>query len=301
MIQFKKILCQVDFFPGSLLAFDYALNLASNYGSRVVALHVVQPVMPAAYGAPVSISDMTADMERESRRLLAKLKAQGEGAGIPVDTMVVMGDVDHEIDRAIGERKADLVVMGSHGRRGFERLAIGSVAERTIRRCPVPILVVGSARPGTTRRSIPPRIPRILVTTDFSAGTRDALAAAFSIAQECQSRVTLLHAAPEAGIDVATGPLLVDASRKQLEALVPPGVRDWCRVETRVAVGDPYPEIVRFAESWKPGLLVMNIHGKGMIERALLGSTAERVLRSVGNICPVLLIPPKKKRAASRP
>jgi nucleotide-binding universal stress UspA family protein len=45
----------------------------------------------------------------------------------------------------------------------------------------------------------------------------------------------------------------------------------------------------------------MNIHGKGMIERALLGSTAERVLRSVGNICPVLLIPPKKKRAASRP
>ncbi|HEX4999497.1 MAG TPA: universal stress protein [Terriglobia bacterium] len=301
MVEFEKILCPVDFFPASMHAFDYAVKLARNYDARIHALHVVAPVIPAAYGAPLNVGELTADLEKESKRVLARLKAKGEKAGVPIDTEVRIGDIDVEIHRAIDKRNASLVVMGSHGRRGFERWVMGSVTERMLRRCPVPLIVIGH---GSERRSIPPKINRILVTTDFSDGTGDALSYAFSIAQECQARMTLLHVVEELSAEIGselTQPLVASV-RKKLEALIPEDVRDWCEVKTRVEVGDPHTVISEIVETQKPGLLVMNIHGKGMIERALLGRTAERVLRSVVDICPVFLIPParaQKKRKAS--
>jgi nucleotide-binding universal stress UspA family protein len=296
MAQFDRILCPVDFFPASLRALDYAVKLAANYGARVYALHVVAPLIPAAYGVPIDAGELTADLEKESRRMLSKLKAKGERQGVPIETEVCIGDIDLEIHRAIESDRAGLVVMGAHGRRGFERWVMGSVTERMLRRCPVPLIVVGQ---GSERRSIPPKIDRILVTTDFSDGTTDALDYAFSIAQECQARMTLLHVIGDLSAEVGsrmTQPL-VAAVRVKLEALVPEGVRDWCEVSTRVDVGEPHEIITRMVQSKRPGLLIMNIHGIGMIERALLGRTAERVLRSVIHVCPVLLIPPMKAAA----
>jgi nucleotide-binding universal stress UspA family protein len=149
---------------------------------------------------------------------------------------------------------------------------------------------------GSERRPVPPKISRILVTTDFSDGTSDALAYAFSIAQECQARMTLLHVIGDSYAEVGskvTQPLVAGV-RETLKTLVPEGVRDWCEVTTRVDVGEPHQIITETVETKRPGLLIMNIHGKGMIERALLGRTAERVLRSVVDICPVMLIPPAK-------
>jgi nucleotide-binding universal stress UspA family protein len=298
MAPFENILCPVDFFPASLRAFEYALRLASNYGARIHALHVVVPPMPSAYGAPMDVGDLTTEMEKESKRMLVKLRAKSEKAGVPVETEVLIGDVDLEIHRSIESRKADLVVMGAHGRRGFERWVMGSVTERMLRRCPAPLIVIGGA--SKRRSTSPPRINRILVTTDFSAGTSEALAYAFSIAQECQARVTLLHVIGDLSAEVGfkrTQPMIA-AIRKQLEALVPEGVRDWCEVTTRVDAGEPHQVITETVNAKKPGLLIMNIHGKGMIERALLGRTAERVLRSVINTCPVFLIPPARPAKA---
>jgi nucleotide-binding universal stress UspA family protein len=182
MVRFEKILCPVDFFPASLRAFDYAVRLAANYRARVHALHVVPPLIPSAYGAPMSLGDLTLEMEQESRRMLSRLSLKGERQGVPVTTEVLVGDIDIEIHRSLESRQADLVVMGAHGRRGFERWVMGSVTERMLRRCPVPLIVVGH---GSDRRPVPPKISRILVTTDFSDGTADALEYAFSIAQEC--------------------------------------------------------------------------------------------------------------------
>jgi nucleotide-binding universal stress UspA family protein len=88
----------------------------------------------------------------------------------------------------------------------------------------------------------------------------------------------------------------VAAVREKLEALAPEGARDWCDVRFQVAIGEPHEVIARTVKTQKPGLLVMNIHGKSMVERALLGRTAERVLRTVIHACPVLLIPPAQAR-----
>jgi nucleotide-binding universal stress UspA family protein len=303
MVRFRKILCPVDFFKPSKQAFDYAVKFAANYEAAVHAVHVVAPVIPAAYGAPFSVQDLTADLEKESKRLLQKLQADAAKSGVRVTTEVRLGDIDIEIRRTLEAQNVDLVVMGTHGRRGFERLVMGSVTERMLRHCPVPLITVGPGRKGT---STPPNIRRILVTTDFSAGTRDAVAYALSIAQECQAKVTLLHVVHDIAADITAKyrEQLWRGIETELKKLIPEEALDWCDVETQIESGLPYVFIPQFLKSEKFDLLVMNIHGKNMLDRALLGSTAERTVRAATEICPVMLIPPlataKSKRRSRR-
>jgi nucleotide-binding universal stress UspA family protein len=299
MVRFKRILCPVDFHGASTAAFDYAARLAVQYGAKLHVLHVVAPVMPAPYGIPFSVAEYTADLEKESKRFLQKFASRAAKARIDVRTEVRIGDVDSEILRTTHGQKVDLVVMGSHGRRGFERLVLGSVTERMVRHCPVPLLTVGLGK----KRAAPPNIRRILLTTDFSDGTADAVAHAFSIAKECRAKVTLLHVVH----DIAADPVgkyrepLLRGIENHLQELIPPQVHKWCEVETRVEEGLAFRVIPQVVQSGPFDLLIMNIHGKSLLERALIGSTAERTLRAAAGICPVLLIPPLRKSKSKRP
>jgi nucleotide-binding universal stress UspA family protein len=291
MIRFQKILCPVDFFPGSLRAFDYALKLAKNYEARVIALHVIEPVIPTVYEPAFSVPDLTNQLEKESKRLLRGLVSKAAEAGVPLETQVKLGDINAEIRQVIEKTKADLVVVGTHGSKGFERWLLGSVTEKLMRHCPAPLLVIGGRKKAGTPL---PEIGSILVTTDFSDGTPEALKFAFSIAQESQAKIDLLHVVdefvlidPSSGVREST----IDGIRKKLERLVPKAARAWRETRTTVATGTPYQSILKTAKKDKVGLIVMNVHGKGMLDRLLVGSTAERVVR--GAECPVLLIPPK--------
>ena len=300
-LRFRRILCPIDFFPASLKAFDYALALAAQHRARVHALHVVAPVITAVYTAtdevPFGVTDLTAELEKECRNLLRKLKHKALSAKIPIETEVRVGGIDGGIDdeilRAVEATGADLVVMGTHGRRGFKRWLLGSVIDQMMRRCPVPLLVTGST---TEALSAPQKISRILVTTDFSVGTPDALARAFSIARECGARVTLLHVLQDLSYELGaalTSPMAVEIQEK-LEKLVPADLAASVRVQ--IDAGVPSRIIQKTIETEKPDLVVMNIHGKAMLDRALIGSTAERVLRSASDRCLFLLIPPTGER-----
>ena len=291
MVQFKTILCPVDFFKASSRAFDYALKLAQNYGAKVHLLHVVAPAIAAPYGAPFTVEDLTSDIEREAKRLLQKFKDRGAKARVNVTTEVRLGDVDLGILHSVKDRKADLVVMGTHGRRGFERLLLGSVTERMIRHCPVPLLTLGGER----KASPSPKIRRILVTTDFSAGSVEAVTYALSIGQQYKAKVTLLHVLHEvAAADLKYRDPLVRGIEVQLQKLIPERAVNSIDVETRIEDGVPAEVISNRIKSRAFDLLVMNIHGKSLLDRALIGSTAERTLRESAGICPVLLIPPLK-------
>jgi len=165
-----------------------------------------------------------------------------------------------------------------------------------MRHCPVPLLAVSSR----AKSRLVPAIANMVVTTDFSDGTPDALTYAFSIAKEFKSKVTLLHVIDNVSVDVAPrlrDPLVRGISEK-LESLVPNDIHKQCDVTVRVETGMPWRVILKTIQSQKAGLIVMNVHGKGMLERALMGSTAERVLR--GSPCPVLLIPPMKPAKSGR-
>jgi nucleotide-binding universal stress UspA family protein len=298
MVQINKILCPVDFFPASEQAVAYATAMAQNYEAELLLFHAVVPVLHAAYELPLNTDKIVKAMSEESTRRLEDLARPARKGGVEVRTIVRTGDIDDEIKRIVNKEKADFIVMGTHGRRGVEAWFMGSVTQRLLRHVPVPLLTMGASKRGDVT---PPAIRRILVTTDFSDGTADAMAYAFSIAQECQARVTVMHVINDVAIDLSgkyRDPL-VRGIEEELGRLIPEEAKPWCDIRTRVEIGLPYRAILKTLEREKIDLLVMNIHGKGMLDRALLGSTAERVVRGAG--CPALLIPPMgKKRKGSK-
>ena len=280
MITIKKILCPVDFFPASDAAVNYAAGLAAHYEAAIHLLHVVTPMATGPY-------------VDEMNKLVAKVRE----TGVTAEAELLVGDVYDEVKAAIEIAKPDLIVMGTHGRRGVERWFMGSTTEKLLRHSPVPLITISAAR---EKSPATPRFQRILVTTDFSEGTAGALAYAFSVAQENESEVTLLHVLHDVAAELSGKyqDSLLSEVRKQLDDMVPPEARNWCDIVTRVETGVPYRIILRTVEDEKVDLLVMNIHGKGMLDRALLGSTAERVVRAAS--CPVMMIPPMKGKLKRR-
>jgi nucleotide-binding universal stress UspA family protein len=297
MVRIKSILCPVDFSPSSLSAANYAIALASNYEAKLHLLHVVSPTLYSADQYAFNVGEIVASMEKEAGRQMKKLAKKAADSGVTFKQEIRTGDVEHEIRKTMESAKADFLVMGTHGNRGLEKWFMGSVTERMLRRSAIPLITMR----GTARTQTPPALKRILVTTDFSEGTDRALEYAFSIAQECQAKITLMHVIDERAPDMleAGKPSLAASARQQLEKLIPEEALDWCEAAVRVEFGNPYQVIFKKLISGKIDLLVMNIHGKGMLDRALLGSTAERLVRTAS--CPIMLIPPTKvarRRAA---
>ena len=288
MLRLKKLLCPVDFFPASELAAMYAAQLADLYQARLRLIHVVSPVVPMFYDFSVDPAighRLQEDSEKQFAKLLSRMPATDR-----IDTEIRSGDVTNQIEKTIGTFKPDLMVMGSHGSRGFERWIMGSVAARMLRRSPVPVLTVAAAK----RRTAPPALRRILVTTDHSKNSPKALDWAFSIAQAAHAHLTIIHVLEEVrALTSATYRAgLIRDHTKKIEKLIPAAVRNVCEVDVDVRAGTPYFEILTKARKDKVNLVIMNTQGKGMVERALLGSTTDRVVRAAE--CAVLLVPPKK-------
>src|SRR5438128_466027 len=169
MITMEKILCPVDFFPASDEAVTYAAGLAANYDASIHLLHVVTPIAAGTYEYAID-SDVMRSMEEKSMEELNKLAPRVKKAGVAVTSELRTGDVYEEIKGSIVDVKPDLIVMGTHGRRGVERWFIGSTTEKLLRHSPVPLVTISAA--GDKALSTP-QFRRILVTTDFSEGTVD--------------------------------------------------------------------------------------------------------------------------------
>ena len=142
---FKHILVPVDGSETSMKAVVKAAGLAKTFGSAVTALYVIDPYpftgvgADFAYGQAQYLSAATA----EANTALEAVKKQMDEAGVDVKTMVGEGHAVHEGIVRVGENVgADLIVMGSHGRRGLEKLVLGSVAQRVLQTARVPVLVV---------------------------------------------------------------------------------------------------------------------------------------------------------------
>ena len=280
MIRIKNVLCPVDFSPISRRALDYSIKLARHYEARLHLLHVIAPVVPSLYVDSTRVEEA---IKKQVDREMPKLVESARHSGVDVESIVRSGEIEMEIQVAARARKADIIVVGKHARPAVERWFIGSTTDRLLRRSATPLLVIGEGK-----RSTPPNIRRIIVTTDFSEGTEDAFAYGFSLGQAIIPPLLPTVLEPQQSADQV---------RQELENRVPADAREGCSVETRVEAGEPYREILNVVQQTRADLVVMNIHGKGGLERALLGSTAERVIR--GAPCPVIAIPPGKTRRMS--
>ena len=142
---FKHILVPVDGSATSLSAVAKAAELAKAFGSEVTAVYVLDPYpftgvgADFAYGQAQYLSAATA----EANKALEDVNKSMENSGVTVKTLIGEGHAVHEGIVRVGENVgADLIVMGSHGRRGLEKLVLGSVAQRVLQSAHVPVLVV---------------------------------------------------------------------------------------------------------------------------------------------------------------
>lgn len=140
MADFSRILAAVDFSSASALALDNAARLARRLGAELMVVHVHQ-VPAAAFADGTGDGGDEAVVRRLERELEVFAREHG-GAGIAFECGVSQGEPAFEIVRAAEDLKADLIVVGTHGRGGLAHMVMGSVAEDVIRRAGVPVLVV---------------------------------------------------------------------------------------------------------------------------------------------------------------
>jgi len=290
----RNILCPVDLSEISRHALAHAVALARRYEGRVTLLNVV-PELPSLVVFPLSPDRPTLDpAAREG--LWEELRAFAGPAcdQAPLDAVVVEGDPARTIVEQAGEIRADLVVMGTHGRSGFERWVLGSVTEKVLRKAHCPVLTVPpSAGPPEDGG---PRFRRIVCPVDFSRPSVHAAGYALSLAEEAQARLTLLHvvdwlpsreARPGRRHDEYRDYVERDGLRR-LRGLVPSDARNWCEPREAVVFGKPWREVLRRSAEEEADLVVMGVHGRGALDLILFGSTTQHVVR--GATCPVLTI-----------
>jgi nucleotide-binding universal stress UspA family protein len=139
----KKILVPVDFTEPSNRAFDYAVELAKQVGGTLYVLHAYDlPIIGFGDGVYVATSDLAGRMIQAAQTGLAETTERAKGCNVEVVTMLKQGDPRSVILQVAREVGAEMVVMGTHGRRGFSRALIGSVAENVVRTCTLPVLTI---------------------------------------------------------------------------------------------------------------------------------------------------------------
>jgi nucleotide-binding universal stress UspA family protein len=300
MIEITDILCPIDFSEFSRRALDYAVAIARWYGSRVTALHVyttwpvvdVLPVPAVGSLRPKALADAN------SAELVQRLRAfidQHPAGDVQIEAQVhEAADVYRGILARADALDADLIVIGSHGRSGFERLLIGSTTEKVLRKAHCPVMVVPRRFEGEPGGAA--HFKRILCAVDFSGSSTDALSSAISLAQEAQAELTVLHVVEiptgmyePAGFDVAAFQRATEvASGARLRELIPRDVQTSCTVDTVISEGRAWHEILRVAADRRIDLIVMGVRGRGALNLMVFGSNTHHVIRSAA--CPVLVI-----------
>jgi nucleotide-binding universal stress UspA family protein len=306
MLEIRRILCPIDFSDYSRHALDHAVAIARWYESTITAMHVfsVGPVAAYAPGMPGFQSIALTPADRD--QLLVEMERFIETAStpeIPIEAIIREGDTASEILSQATDLDADLLVMGTHGRSGFERLLLGSITEKVLRKATCPLLTVPRRHPDAVPAS-PVLFKQILCPVDFSDGSMRALNYAMSLAQEADAHLTVVHVMAH-GLEFT--PDLYDTviaderlsladyrtrreedARQRLKEAIPEAVAAYCRVDTMVASGKPDREILRIAAERQTDLIVIGVQGRGAADLMFLGSTTNHVVREA--TCPVLTL-----------
>jgi nucleotide-binding universal stress UspA family protein len=305
MMEIRSILCPTDFSEFSRHAFDHALAIAKLYHSTITLLHVC-PVTPGAVYAPgigvapaslLTVADR--DVALAAMHRFAEMEA---GRGASLAFAVAEGNPANEILEHARTMGSSLLVMGTHGRSGFERLLLGSVTEKVLRKASCPVL--------TVPRRAPDVVPApgawfktILCAVDFSESSSEALTYAISLADQSGGRLTVVHVIeipPELPVEehetIFSSPRSLreyvtmaeaDRSSRLKELVAAAGGREKS-ISTVLVTGKAYQQVLRIAAEQSADLIVIGVHGRSVADLFFLGSTTQHVVRQA--TCPVLTI-----------
>lgn len=288
-MSFHKILCPIDFSPGSQQAMRLAMRMANDADAELVLMHswYIPPLafagdfmLPPEYYEEIQVGAQTAldDAVEELTALGAKRLTSRLMTGVPwAAIMAVLEDAAF-----------DLVVIGTRGRTGLSRILLGSVAEKVVRHAPCSVLAV---HPDGESKAF----SNILVPVDFSESSRHATELAAAIAVPGGAGITLFHVVD---IPVAySGEPAIPGFIRDLDKRSNDLLESWATqlrsktavpVVTRSRIGRPGAQTLAVLEN-EPAidLVAVGTHGRTGVSRVLLGSVAEKIVRHAP--CPVLV------------
>lgn len=317
-----KIMCAIDFSDFTNMTISYGIAMAKEFKSQLIICHVV-PGQVMQLGDPkyhLNIENVEKEQIDQARLRIEELLSPFD---IPVEIIVRSGHAAEAISIEAGEKDVDLVIAATHGRSGIKRFLIGSVTERLMKILPCPILVLHAQEThfvSTGDQEI--HLKKILVGCDFSTDSQMAFEYGLSLAQEFEAELHLSHVIkPSESIDEEMSDLMMFQSgdlmrwhksnymeklektgtdlqaqknillnriNRQLQNLVPMESLNWCTPVTVLLEGDPYRELIRYAEHKQIDLIVLGIRGHSLLEQFLIGSTTDRVIRQAK--CSVLAV-----------
>jgi nucleotide-binding universal stress UspA family protein len=145
MSRIRRIMHPTDFSRASSAAWKRAVEMAKDNRAELLLVHVMSPAVPLmadGYISPKVYEDMEAAARADAQKRLGTLVARAKQAGARVKGLLLEGVAHERIAQAARSRKADLIVIGTHGRTGFAKLFLGSVASRVLTVAPCPVLTV---------------------------------------------------------------------------------------------------------------------------------------------------------------
>jgi nucleotide-binding universal stress UspA family protein len=296
MITIRRILCATDLSPASEPAWNEAQLLARALDAELVLLHVLPPLpIPLeGYFPPHLYRELAEGAEREARATLDAWLAKLVDPGVKARSRLADGPAALRILDVVREEGSDLVVVGTHGRSGVGRVALGSVADRVLRQATCPVVTVRADVRPEPRAAI----RRICYATDFSPIARAAWHSVVTLADAARAEVDLVH--------VALGPLpdrhlagqvigemarfLDDQARAEAERFLQGSELPRERIHVHIGNGVEADQIVHRAQEREADLIAMGTHGRSGLVRWMLGSVSQRVIQTAP--CPVMTIGP---------
>jgi nucleotide-binding universal stress UspA family protein len=250
------------------------------------------PVLSAAANV-----DVAGQVQQVRDATTLQLRTQLEpftGPARSLELRTAEGAAAAEIVRHAREWDADLLVMGTHGRSGFDRFALGSVTEKVLRKAVCPVLTLP---PGAQHGNAPASYRHVLCPVDFCEGSAASLELGVALAAREGAVVTVLHVVETLGTEEGTADvnlstlrrLQCENARGDLEKMVAIHAKGAAvPIEQFVSAGRPHREILRWAAEQHADLIVMSTQGRGPIDLTLFGSTTNQVVRRA--TCPVVTV-----------
>ena len=282
-LRFRSILVATDCTPTSTVAVKLGARLAKEFHSKLYVLHAIMPELYAVnMGGPIPeleiLNRQTAhdNFHRYAERI-------PELRSVKHKELIFFGAAPDGIESVAKSHGIDLLVLGSHGRRGIAKLTLGSVPEWAIRRLNYPVLVAGPACEKTLR---PTR--SVLLATDTLQPSLRSVEYASSIAQEHNARLTFVTVLP--GDHIREEQAETERSAvTQMQNLLPADCADWCTLNFEVKSGKIAPAILECAEHSKANMIVLGARHKPTLADHVPRTTLSAIMREAR--CPVLVIP----------
>ncbi|WP_440008019.1 universal stress protein [Halomicrococcus sp. SG-WS-1] len=287
---YERILVPTDGSAPSDRAARHATALAAAFDATLHVLHVVDA---RRYSSGIADLDDVAReqedrLEATGEKAVATVAERADDAGVATVSDVVTGVPSAAILDYVDDYDVDLIAMGTHGRTGLDRILVGSVTERVLRQADVPVLSLRAT--GTDDGTgTPTEYDDVLVATDGREGVSPAVAHALTVAERYDATVHALFVVdvrnvlvdddvfPEANVNALAA--LEDLGERATDAVAAAGAERGVEVTTTVQQGVPSSTIREVAGERGADLIAMGTHGRSGLERYLVGSVTETVLR----------------------